>query len=149
MTVAISAATLATPELVAALERLLPQLSGAPASMTVERLAQVLAQPAMTLLVARDDHGEIVGTASVVIVASVGGWVARLEDVVVDEAARGQGIGAALTTAAIDLARARGVGGLDLTSSPFREAANRLYQRLGFQRRTTNVYRHPLTPLSD
>jgi ribosomal protein S18 acetylase RimI-like enzyme len=144
VTVTISVTEAATPALAAALERLLPELTGAPAIMTVERLARLLAQPSFTLLIATDEDGRVVGTASVVIVESVSGWVARLEDVVVDGAARGQGVGAALTEAAIKLATARGVHGLDLTSAPHREAANRLYQRLGFQRRITNVYRHPL-----
>ncbi|MCC7367285.1 MAG: GNAT family N-acetyltransferase [Chloroflexi bacterium] len=112
--------------------------------MTVERLETVLSQPALTLLVARDERDTVVGTASVVVVMTISGWVARLEDVVVDTATRGQGVGAALTSAALALARDRGVEHLDLTSAPHREAANRLYRRLGFQARTTNVYRHPL-----
>jgi len=146
-TVSIEVAERATVELAAALERLVPQLTGAvggPARMSADRLVRLLAQPSFTLLVARTADGLIVGTASVVIVESVSGWVARLEDVVVDTAARGQGVGEALTRAAIDQVRGRGVGQLDLTSAPHREAANRLYQRLGFQRRTTNVYRFPL-----
>lgn len=144
MTITVRTAETATPELAAALQQLLPQLTGGPVSIDVSRLAQVLAQPALTLLVARDDGGRIVGTATVVIVATTTGWVARLEDVVVDDTVRGQGIGAALTTAAIQHATEHGVEHLDLTSAPHREAANRLYQRLGFQRRVTNVYRHPL-----
>lgn len=145
MAVTVAVAEAATVELAVAIERLGAQLTGAPATMTVEQLARLLAQPAFTLLVATDAEGQILGMASVVIVESVSGWVARLEDVVVESAARGQGVGAALTVAAVALARARAVGQLDLTSAPHREAANRLYQRLGFQRRTTNVYRFPLT----
>jgi ribosomal protein S18 acetylase RimI-like enzyme len=144
VTITVQAVETATPELAAALQQLLPQLTGEPISFDVVRLTQVLAQPAITLLVARDQHSQIVGSATVVIVATTSGWVARLEDGVVETAARGQGSGAALATAAIQHATAQGVEHLDLTSSPHREAANRLYQRLGFQRRTTNVYRHPL-----
>jgi len=145
MSVTIQAAQTATPELVAALQRLLPQLTGRSSSLEMDALARVLAQPAVTLLVATEGGGQIVGAATVVIVETLSGWVARLEDVVVDSAARGQGVGAALTQAAIQHATDAGVEHLDLTSAPHREAANRLYQRLGFQRRTTNVYRHPLT----
>jgi ribosomal protein S18 acetylase RimI-like enzyme len=144
VTVVVEATDAATSELAAALRRLLPQLNGAPAVIDIAALERVLAQPAVTLLVARNVTGEIVGTATVVIAETTSGWVARLEDVVVDDAARGQGIGAALTRAAVQLSRERGVEHLDLTSAPHREAANRLYQRLGFERRTTNVYRHPL-----
>ena len=68
-------------------------------------------------------------------------WV---EDVVVDSAARGQGVGEALTQAAIELAAARGAQTVDLTSRPSREAANRLYRRMGFEPRETNVYRFQL-----
>jgi ribosomal protein S18 acetylase RimI-like enzyme len=145
VTIAVEAARIATPELAAVLQRLLPQLTGAPASLDVARLARVLAQEALTLLVARDEDGEIVGTAAVVTVATTAGWVARLEDVVVDAGARGKGVGASLTSAAVKVATERGVEHLELTSAPHREAANRLYQRLGFERRQTNVYRHPIT----
>ena len=72
------------------------------------------------------------------------GTRAWIEDVVVDEAARGSGVGAALNQAALDHARARGAKTVDLTSRPSREAANRLYQRLGFEPRETNVYRYEL-----
>ena len=145
MTIAVEAAQVATAELAAALRRLLPQLTGSTPSVDVDRLALVLKQPAVTLLVARAESGEIVGTATVVIVATAASWVARLEDVVVDAAARGKGVGAALTSAAIEVARERGVEHLELTTAPRREAANRLYQRLGFKRRETNVYRHSLS----
>jgi ribosomal protein S18 acetylase RimI-like enzyme len=69
---------------------------------------------------------------------------AWIEDVVVDSAARGHGVGEALNQAAILEARHRGAITVELTSRPSREAANRLYQRLGFVARETNVYRHDL-----
>ncbi|MCS5685302.1 MAG: GNAT family N-acetyltransferase, partial [Acidimicrobiales bacterium] len=69
------------------------------------------------------------------------GLRAWIEDVVVDEAARGRGIGDALNRAAIERARAAGARTVDLTSRPSREAANRLYRRLGFVERGTNMYR--------
>lgn len=149
MTVVIQTVQTATPELVTALERLLPQLVGRPTPVDEGRLGRVLAQEAVTLLIARDEGGEIVGTATVVVVATAANWVARLEEVVVDASARGKGVGAALTSAAISVARDGGVEHLELTTAPRREAANRLYQRLGFQRRETNVYRHPLTKSTD
>jgi ribosomal protein S18 acetylase RimI-like enzyme len=66
---------------------------------------------------------------------------AWIEDVVVDTEERGKGIGEALTLAALDRARVEGAKPVDLTSRPSREAANRLYQRVGFQSRQTNLYR--------
>jgi ribosomal protein S18 acetylase RimI-like enzyme len=62
----------------------------------------------------------------------------------VDEAARGQGAGEALVREAIRLARKAGARTIDLTSRPSREAANRLYERIGFVERETNVYRYEL-----
>ena len=66
---------------------------------------------------------------------------AWIEDVVVDAEARGRGVGEALTREAVRVAGTHGARTVDLTSRPSREAANRLYQRLGFERRDTNVYR--------
>ena len=71
---------------------------------------------------------------------------AWIEDVVVDEAARGQGVGEALNREALRLAAEQGARTVELTSRPSREAANRLYQRLGFKMRETNVYRYELGP---
>jgi ribosomal protein S18 acetylase RimI-like enzyme len=91
--------------------------------------------------VARDEEGSIVGTLTLVafrIPTGVGAWI---EDVVVDEGARRRGVGETLMTVAIRLAEDSGARHLNLTSRPEREAANRLYQRLGFEQRETNVYR--------
>ena len=94
----------------------------------------------VTLYVARHE-GRIVGTLTLAIFAIPTGRRAWIEDVVVDEAARGLGVGEQLTMAAVDEARRRGVRSVDLTSRPTREAANALYQKLGFGLRETNVYR--------
>jgi ribosomal protein S18 acetylase RimI-like enzyme len=69
---------------------------------------------------------------------------AWIEDVVVDENQRGRGVGEALTQAALELASARGARTVDLTSRPSRDIANRLYKRMGFELRETNVYRRKL-----
>ena len=99
--------------------------------------------PTTPLLVAR--HGEppeIVGTLTLVVFRIPTGLRAWVEDVVVDDSARGQGVGSALTREALRRAEAAGARTVDLTSRPSREAANRLYRRLGFEMRETNVYRH-------
>lgn len=88
--------------------------------------------------------GSIVGSLTLALYAIPTGLKAWIEDVVVDEAASGQGIGEALNQAAIEEARRRGSKDVSLTSRPSREAANRLYQRIGFERRETNVYRYKL-----
>ena len=148
MSISVESARAATPELVAALKSLLPQLTGTPSTVTDADVAAILATPGVRLLVARDADGRIVGTATLSTYRTPTRRRAHIDDVVVDASARGLGVGAALTAEAIDLARALGAEQVDLTSNPDRQAANRLYQRLGFKRRETNVYRLPLTPCS-
>ncbi|MBK6304625.1 MAG: GNAT family N-acetyltransferase [Gemmatimonadetes bacterium] len=133
-------------ELLAAFARLLPQLAPGIALPTRELLHELLGAPGTTLLLARDraQCGRIVGICTLMRQRIPSGVRATIEDVVVDEGARGRGIGAALTREALRLARALGARDVDLTSSPSREAANRLYLRLGFTRRETNVYRYDL-----
>lgn len=135
-----------TPEVVAAFERLVPQLSRSSPPPTVVELGEMVASPATTVLVARDEVGGIVGTLTLVMFRIPTGLRAWIEDVVVEESARGGGVGSALTRAAIAHARHAGARSLDLTSRPTREEANRLYRRLGFEQRQTNVYRYVVRP---
>ncbi|MFO0652027.1 MAG: GNAT family N-acetyltransferase [Polyangiales bacterium] len=132
-----------TPALLAAMRALVPLLSSSAPPLTETSLAAILASPGARLLVAERD-GAIVGTLTLVLFAIPSGVRGLIEDVIVDERARGRGIGEALTRAALDLARAAGARTVDLTSRPTREAANRLYLRVGFVRRETNAYRFTL-----
>lgn len=132
----------ATPEVVAALAHLLPQLSSSASPVTRDALVQMIRSDASHVLVARDASGAVVGSLTLVVFRIPTGVRAWIEDVVVDETARGQGVGEALNRFAIDLATRRGARSIDLTSRPSREAANRLYQRIGFVRRETNIYRY-------
>lgn len=129
-------------ELVEAFARLLPQLSKSPPPGR-DTLAAILAQPCARMLVARD-AGRIIGTLVLTLYRIPTGLQSRIDDVVVDDAGRGKGIGEALSRRAIELAREAGAKSVTLTSRPSREAANRLYVRLGFQPVETNVYRLPL-----
>ncbi len=136
-----------TPELVDAFARLLPQLSRSAPLIGADELAEMVEAPGTHLLLARlaadgADPGPIVGTLTLVVFRIPTGVRAWIEDVVVDEAARGRGIGQALTAAAIRVAVERGARTVDLTSRPAREAANRLYARMGFEVRDTKVYRY-------
>lgn len=130
----------ATPEVLAALRELLPQLSTSAGPLSAEALAEMVAAPGTAVLVARHD-GQVVGSLTLVVFRVPTGLRAWIEDVVVAEHARGAGIGASLCRAAIARARSAGARNVDLTSRPSREAANRLYQRLGFVVRQTNLYR--------
>ncbi|HVL03245.1 MAG TPA: GNAT family N-acetyltransferase [Acidimicrobiales bacterium] len=134
--------TEATSEVVAAFARLVPQLSRSSPPPTEAELDEMVTSPATVVLVARDGGGEIVGTLTLALFRIPTGLRAWIEDVVVDEAVRGGGVGEALTRAALERAAAAGARSVDLTSRPSREAANRLYRRLGFEPRDTNVYRH-------
>lgn len=130
-------------ELVAAFGRLIPQLSSSNPAPSRDELAEIVGSEATVLFVARVD-GSIVGSLTLALFRIPTGMRAWIEDVVVDSGARGHGVGEVLNTAALDEARRRGAVTVDLTSRPSREAANRLYRRLGFVARETNVYRFDL-----
>ncbi len=143
MSATVEIVTEVTPELVDAFARLVPQLSKSSPPPTAAELTEMVAAGASDVLVARVD-GRIAGTLTLVVFRIPTGVRAWIEDVVVDDEARGHGVGEALNRFAIDLARSKGAKTVDLTSRPSRVAANRLYQRLGFVARETNVYRFEL-----
>ena len=139
-TIEITEATVVDDDLVGAMARLVPQLSNSGSPPDAETLEAILASDSSVLLIAVSER-VIVGALTLVLFRIPTGLRAWIEDVIVDEAARGRGIGEVLSQAAIERARAAGARTVDLTSRPSREAANRLYQRLGFVERETNVYR--------
>lgn len=130
--------------LLADVRRLAGELAPSASPLTRARLEEIVAGAAGRLLVARGEGGEVAGMLLLACYPALTARRAWIEDVVVAPAARGQGLGEALVRRAIELARAAGADTLDLTSRPAREAANRLYIRLGFERRETNVYRFEL-----
>jgi ribosomal protein S18 acetylase RimI-like enzyme len=140
VSVTVEIAVEVTEELVTSLNQLLPQLSSNAAPLSAAEVEALVTSPATVVFVARDD-GRIVGSLTLVVFSIPTGLRAWIEDVVVDEPARGKGVGEALTNAAIEESRRRKVRSIDLTTRPSREAANRLYARLGFELRQTNVYR--------
>jgi ribosomal protein S18 acetylase RimI-like enzyme len=158
-----------TDELLAAVGRLVGQLSSSSPPPTRGQLEAILASPATTLLIARGgdtaapvtdtaaaatdptiaatETPEVLGMLTLAVFPIPTGVRAWIEDVVVDQSARGRGVGEALSRRALELAAAAGAKTVELTSRPSREAANRLYRRLGFQARETNVYRfHTAAP---
>lgn len=143
VTVTIEIATEVTDELVGAFAHLVPQLSKSSPPPTAAELDEMVSAAASDVLIARLD-GAIVGTLTLVTFRIPTGVRAWIEDVVVDGSARGHGVGEALNQFALRLAGENGAKTVDLTSRPSREAANRLYQRIGFVARDTNVYRFSL-----
>jgi ribosomal protein S18 acetylase RimI-like enzyme len=132
-----------TDELVAAFARLIPQLSSSSPPPTADELSEIVAATDTVLFVARLG-GRVVGSLTLAFYRIPTGLKAWIEDVVVDEEARGNGIGEALSRAAIDEARQRGAKNVNLTSRPSREAANRLYRGIGFEKYETNLYRYQI-----
>lgn len=140
--ISIGIAASADNDLCAAVAHLLPQVSSSPPP-TLEQLRQIIDDPATMLFVAYDDE-RLVGTLTLAAFRAPSGMRAWIEDVVVDDASRRTGVASALVTAALARAAEMGARTVDLTSRPQREAANRLYVRLGFEQRHTNVYRRTL-----
>ena len=141
--ISVEVAASADEDLRTAVNALVPQLSSSSPPPSSDELARIVEDPATTLFVAREgDH--IVGMLTLAAFRIPTAQRAFIEDVVVDEAARGTGVAAALVQAALDRAAELGARTVDLTSRPDREAANRLYQRMGFEVRETNVYRRTL-----
>ena len=141
VSVTIEVADQATDELVQAFAELIPQLSQSSPPPDASQVAALVSDPGSVVFLARLD-GAIVGTLTLVLYRIPTGLKAWIEDVVVDATARGHGVGDALNQAALEEARSRGAKAVSLTSRPSREAANRLYQRIGFTLRETNVYRY-------
>jgi GNAT superfamily N-acetyltransferase len=140
--VRIEAVDAITLEIQEALARLLPQLNPTLPAPDTERLQRLIADPAVTLLVARDGD-RIVGTTTVIVYTTPFWIKARLDEVVVDAGARGKGVGVALVKAALDVGRKGGAQVAELQSGrgEARKAAHRLYERLGFRIRDTDVMR--------
>jgi ribosomal protein S18 acetylase RimI-like enzyme len=135
-----------TQELRNALEKLIPQLGAHKIPPTREELSKLVTSESSSLLVARQSKEDdpIVGILCLTIYRVPTGLRSIIEDVIVDENARRQGIGEALMRYAINLAREAGADGVSLTSNPKRKAANQLYQSMGFELRKTNPYFYKL-----
>ncbi|MCB0117669.1 MAG: GNAT family N-acetyltransferase [Anaerolineales bacterium] len=124
-----------------AFQRLVPQLTSNNPPPTRDELAALLRDASSTLLIARSDNGQIIGALNLTVYRVPTGLRSIIEDVIVDISARGQGIGESLMQSAIDLAREKGAHNISLTSNSLRVAANKLYLKLGFEKRDTNAYK--------
>jgi ribosomal protein S18 acetylase RimI-like enzyme len=143
MNIDVSECRTADDALAAAVAKLLPQFSSSSTPPTAAHLARIVESPSTTLLLARDaDTGEIAGMLTLLVFTVPSAVRAQIHDVVVDATARGHGIAEKLVRHALELAKEAGAKNVDLTSRPSREAANRLYPRVGFRRHETNLYRY-------
>jgi ribosomal protein S18 acetylase RimI-like enzyme len=134
----------ADEELYEAFQRLTPQLTNNNPPPTLDHLIALVQDPASTLLVARDENNAILGALTLTVYRVPTGIRSIIEDVIVDQRARGQGIGKALMERGIELARQKGAANISLTSNPMRTSANELYLQMGFNRRETNSYQMKL-----
>jgi ribosomal protein S18 acetylase RimI-like enzyme len=137
--------TEADEALAAAVARLVPQLSPKREPAGIVELVELVSTPGTSLLVARDGD-DVLGMLTLIVYRVPTGIRAWIHDVVVDETARGRGVGEALAREALRLAESAGAISVELTTRQEREAANRLYRRLGFEQRETNVYVWRRTP---
>lgn len=131
----------ADEETLSSVNHLLPQLSSSAQVITLDRLRTLVSSDCTRLYLAKEG-GHVHGMLSLVVFPIPTGTKAWVEDVVVDDAARGKGVGKSLMRHAMEQAEMLGAKAVDLTSRPSREAANKLYQSLGFETRETNVYRY-------
>ena len=122
------------------INKLLPQLSASAQNLDHATLTNIIESDSSHVLVARENE-EIFGMLTLIVFQIPTGVRDWIEDVVVSENARGKGVGRLLIEGAIRLAKENNAKTIELTSRPTREAANRLYQKIGFQQRETNVYR--------
>ena len=138
----IEVVTKADEKLREAFQRLVPQLTDKNPPPSLELLTALVKSDSSTLMVARDARGRIIGALTLAVYRVPTGIRSIIEDVIVDKSARGQGIGEALTRRALEIAKEAGAAHVTLTSNPIREAANRLYLRVGFKKRETNAYQY-------
>lgn len=132
-------------DVLTSINQLLPQLSLNAQGISMDRLLELVESDNTIIFLGTDKDGQILGMLSLIVMKIPTGNKAWIEDVVVDSKARGQGLGKALMNHALEEAKKREVKSIDLTSRPTREAANLLYQSLGYQKRETNVYRHKIS----
>ena len=142
MKVDIEEVSVATPEIHQALARLLPQLNPNLEVPSMQRLEALMADPDVTLIVARDGSN-IVGTATVIVYTTPFWIKARLDEVVVDGSALGKGVGEAIVRACLEIGKRKGAQVAELQSGrgPVRAAAHRLYKRIGFEVRDSDIFR--------
>ncbi len=125
------------------LNLLIPQLSASRKEVTEKLFRQIISDKDVHLFIAEEDQ-KVLGSLTLVMYPIPTDLRVVVEDVVVDRTARGKGIGQHLMQAAIEKAKEKGATSVNLTSNPRREAANALYQKMGFVQRETNVYRYDI-----
>ena len=141
----ISELTEASSSVLQSINELLPQLSSSAQVISMDRLSELVESDNTIIFLGTDDNGQILGMLSLIVMKIPTGNKAWIEDVVVDQSARGKGLGKALMDHALERAKKLAVKSVDLTSRPSRESANMLYQSLGYQIRETNVYRYKIS----
>jgi len=136
-----------TEEIYQAFQRLIPQLTQHSSPPSREDLQVMTGSSETVIFIAREDdeQQQIIGSATLGLFQTPTGWHGWIEDVIVDEGARRQGVGKALTEACLQKARELGLREVNLTSRPARQAANQLYVSMGFSRRESNLYRFELS----
>ena len=141
----ISELTETSSSVLQSINELLPQLSSSAQVISMDRLSELVESDNTIIFLGTDDSGQILGMLSIIVMKIPTGNKAWIEDVVVDQSARGKGMGKALMNHALEKAKELAVKSVDLTYRPSREKANMLYKSLGYKIRETNVYRHKIS----
>ena len=131
-----------TPEVLAAAQHLSPQLeSSNQVAITQEYFERIVSnQDNVWLMARRASDAKYIGMASLVIMAMPTNIRACLENVVVDESARGLGAGTALCEAAKEIANEQNVNTLRAAASKNNVASQRMLQKAGFEVETNLDY---------
>jgi len=132
-----------------ALLKLLPQLDPEIKLPSKDFFKNILANNNTHFFAGELEDGEIAGILTLTVYFIPTGTKLWIEDVVIDESHRGKGYGKEIMLHAMKFAQSLGAKSIDLTSRPFRIAANQLYIDLGFEKRETNVYRYHVIPDED
>jgi ribosomal protein S18 acetylase RimI-like enzyme len=120
---------------------LLPQVRLGPSQHAVSLfdLQAIVASHGTAVIVAKDEQ-RIVGMATIHIVTPIGRRIAHVDDVVVSDGYRRQGLATKIMRELTAFAKSRGVSQLRLTSRSARIAANQFYRQTGFIVGNTNVF---------
>lgn len=131
-----------TPVVADAVRDLVTKLSSNTQPLEDDDLENIIASKTSSLFIVKETPTQkIAGMVTLIVYRIPDTTKGSIEDLVVSESFRGNGLGEKLLMAAIEKAKVLGVRTLMLTSNPSRVAANKLYQKLGFEHYETNVYK--------
>src|SRR6185312_3803799 len=107
---------------------------------TRDDLEAITSDKNVLFIVVKDDK-KVIGMATGYLITKFGKRTGFVEDVVVDDGYRGQGLGQKVMEKLLEESKKAGATQMYLTSGHDRVAAQSLYQKLGFKKRDTDVFK--------